>query len=361
MLTLVVPIGGRIFFEKPNDIYPIILTHILGKPILHYALKGLSQIPGEKKFVFISPREFENKYKLSNILKLLLDSPFKVHLLDQSTRGMPCSLLLAADLIDPDSPVLVAGCDQFVDWELGKELDSFQKKGIDSGIFCFPSIHPKWSYAKLNSNNNVLEVREKQPISSNALASLHYFKQGALMFDCIKKMIKRAETVEGLYFLSPALNELILENKIVEAVQIDNQKYFKFYDYNQVEAFSKYLEEKRKNNENKIRKLTEAYIDRFNQGDLNGLATLFTEDFVLEDPFIKKITGKEPVLQFLEKIFRDHPQRSFRPRRISVSNTNQSFIEFDLQLGGKTFSGIDIIEWDNGEMKILRAYLNEIQ
>ena len=39
---------------------------------------------------------------------------------------------------------------------------NFVNKKADGGILTFNAIHPKWSYAKLDSNENVVEVAEKK-------------------------------------------------------------------------------------------------------------------------------------------------------------------------------------------------------
>ena len=45
-----------------------------------------------------------------------------------------------------------------------------------AGTVIFKSVHPRWSYVKLDSKKNVVEAAEKVPISNNATAGTYFFK-----------------------------------------------------------------------------------------------------------------------------------------------------------------------------------------
>ncbi|EAJ8483788.1 nuclear transport factor 2 family protein, partial [Campylobacter jejuni] len=49
-----------------------------------------------------------------------------------------------------------------------------------------------------------------------------------------------------------------------------------------------------------LKKLTEKYISAFNKKDINEVANLLNENFVLEDPVVKRIEGKEECLKAIE-------------------------------------------------------------
>ena len=57
---------------------------------------------------------------------------------------------------------MIANSDQFIEWSPSKVMYNFSSKKIDGGILTFNSIHPKWSYAKLNKDQVVTEVAEKK-------------------------------------------------------------------------------------------------------------------------------------------------------------------------------------------------------
>ena len=106
-------------------------------------------------------------------------------------------------------------------------MKSFEKN--DAGVITFESVHPRWSYVRLNENNLISETAEKRPISKNAIAGFYYFKYGKDFINSAFKMVKKDANVNGFYFVSPTLNEMVLENKTINIFQIQNAKYHTFY------------------------------------------------------------------------------------------------------------------------------------
>ena len=39
----------------------------------------------------------------------------------------------------------------------------------DAGVITFESVHPRWSYVRLDSENRVTETAEKRPISNSRI------------------------------------------------------------------------------------------------------------------------------------------------------------------------------------------------
>lgn len=106
-----------------------------------------------------------------------------------------------------------------------------------------------------------------------------------------------------------------------------------------------------------LRELTNNYIEAFNKKDMGKLAAMFNDDFALEDPVVKRIEGKENVLEAIKGIFNSCTTLTFEAKNIYVDNQT-TIIEFILKLDETTLTGTDIIEWDNKKMKELRAYLD---
>jgi len=106
-----------------------------------------------------------------------------------------------------------------------------------------------------------------------------------------------------------------------------------------------------------LKELTKKYIDAFDSKDLDKCAELFTEDFALEDPVVKRIEGKDKVLEAIKGIFDSCKNLSFKAKNIYQDNQT-TIIEFVLKLDDITLTGTDIIEWEDNKMKELRAYLD---
>jgi ketosteroid isomerase-like protein len=106
-----------------------------------------------------------------------------------------------------------------------------------------------------------------------------------------------------------------------------------------------------------LKKLTQKYIEAFNAKNLDKCAELFTDDFALEDPVVKRIEGKEEVLKAIKGIFDSCTTLDFNAKNIYQDNQT-TIIEFILKLDNTILTGTDIIEWENNKMKELRAYLD---
>lgn len=106
-----------------------------------------------------------------------------------------------------------------------------------------------------------------------------------------------------------------------------------------------------------LKKMTQQYIDFFSKKDLDGIASLLDDNFILEDPVVKKLEGKNLALDAIKNIFESCSSLSFSAKNIFQENTT-TIIEFVLQLDDSKLEGVDIIEWKGKKMKQLRAYLD---
>ncbi|MCT7563744.1 nuclear transport factor 2 family protein [Aliarcobacter butzleri] len=106
-----------------------------------------------------------------------------------------------------------------------------------------------------------------------------------------------------------------------------------------------------------LKELTEKYIEAFDNKDLDKCAELFTDDFALEDPVVKRIEGKGEVLKAIKGIFDSCANLDFSAKNI-YQDENTTIIEFILKIDDTILTGTDIIEWEGNKMKELRAYLD---
>ncbi len=106
-----------------------------------------------------------------------------------------------------------------------------------------------------------------------------------------------------------------------------------------------------------LKELTEKYIEAFDNKDLVKCAELFTDEFALEDPVVKRIEGKVEVLKAIKSIFDSCTKLDFSAKNI-FQDGQTTIIEFILKLDDTVLTGTDIIEWENNKMKELRAYLD---
>jgi dTDP-glucose pyrophosphorylase len=157
--------------------------------------------------------------------------------LEKETKGAACSVLMAIDKINNGEPLIIANADQLFDIDLNKVLDTFDKNSVDAGVICFEAVHPRWSFVRLNEKNKIIETAEKRPISKNAIAGFYYFKQGKDFVAAAMGSIRKDANVDGLYYISPTFNELVLSSKNLEIFSIPKEKYHTFYTPQKIKEY----------------------------------------------------------------------------------------------------------------------------
>jgi dTDP-glucose pyrophosphorylase len=174
----------------------------------------------EAEYVFIVQKEHYDKYNLQYLLNLI--SPdCKIVQVDGITEGAACTTLLAKEYIDNNDALLIANSDQFVDWNSNEFLYSMQAGEIDAGILTFESVHPKWSFARVNEEGLVCEVAEKKPISNKATVGIYYWKQGSDYVKYAEEMIEKDKRVNNEFYVCPVFNEAIDDGLRVKTFDID--------------------------------------------------------------------------------------------------------------------------------------------
>ncbi len=105
------------------------------------------------------------------------------------------------------------------------------------------------------------------------------------------------------------------------------------------------------------RQLTEDYIQAFDSRNLDAVGAMLADDFSLEDPVVKRIEGRSAALEMMRAMFAGCGSLSFKARNIYVDGAT-TLIEFTLAMDAVQLQGVDIIEWRDGKMHALRAYLD---
>ena len=91
----------------------------------------------------------------------------------------------------------------------------------DGGILTFKNSHPKWSYVKLNEQNNVTQLAEKDVISDNATVGIYYYKKGSEYVKYAEQMIVKNIRVKNEFYVAPVYNEYLIDNKKIKTYDVD--------------------------------------------------------------------------------------------------------------------------------------------
>jgi len=94
---------------------------------------------------------------------------------------------------------------------------------------------------RLDEYQHVVETAEKRPISRHAVAGLYYFKKGHDFVDSAMSMIQKDSSVNGSFYISPTLNEMILKGKVITTTSVNTDDYHTFYTPQKIKEYETQL------------------------------------------------------------------------------------------------------------------------
>lgn len=237
MINVLLPAMGTSAFFKDNY-FPKPLIEINGRTMLELVVEDYSCLE-PKNYIFVFSEEDCRKFHLDASTKILTPAGRVVKLRSQ-TAGALCTCLMAVKYIDNTTPLLIVNSDQVIDVDYIKVLRYFESIVADAGVITFPSIHPRWSYARKESGE-VVEVAEKRPLSKDAIAGFYYYKKGCDFVEAAKKALVKQRHLDGKYYISSSINELILMGKRVGYYDIEKEQYKSFYSPAKIKEFEEGL------------------------------------------------------------------------------------------------------------------------
>lgn len=238
MVNILIPLAGsNQFFNEAEYPFPKPLIEINDKTMIEHVISNFDTIKQEKQFIFIVNNQDCKKYHLDNVLNLLTDNTCKIIKIDNETKGAACSAMMAIEYINNETPLIIANADQLLDDDLEEIILGFNS--VDGGVITFSSIHPRWSYARVDESRYIVETAEKRPLSKHAIAGFFYFRHGVDFINSAMNMIKKGASVNELYYISPTFNEMVLQNKRLIINEISNDKYHTFYTPQKIQEYER--------------------------------------------------------------------------------------------------------------------------
>lgn len=222
-LNILIPCAGRgSRFVQAGYNVPKPLIDIKGKPMIEWVLDSVKLRNVNCQFIFLVLKEHNQLNNIETVLKFLVPNCIIIEV-DKVTEGAACTSLLAKDLINNETPLIICNSDQYFEFdkekfriqaELSETLKTISspKDGI---IFTFKADHSKWSYAKVNEKNEVLEVAEKKVISEHATVGCYWYAHGNDYVKYAEQMISKNIKTNGEFYICPVYNEFIQDHKLV--------------------------------------------------------------------------------------------------------------------------------------------------
>ncbi len=221
MINIVIPMAGagsrfvKAGYEKPKP-----FIDVDGKPMIVRVLENLAY--PDARYILIARKEhMEKEKKLVKQIEKEFNAIFIP--IDKLTEGTACTVLYARKYINNNEPLLIANSDQIVDMDIAYFIDDCSNRSLDGSILTFIDEFkdPKWSFAKIDENNLVAEVKEKVVISEFATVGIYLYSKGKDFVNATIDMIIENGRVNGEFYTCPTYNYAINEDAKIGIYNID--------------------------------------------------------------------------------------------------------------------------------------------
>lgn len=239
-MNIVIPMAGDdASFRQAGFAFIKSLVEVQGKPLIQHVYESLSALH-QGQFIFVIRNEDAQRFHLDKVLHLMAPGS-RVLKVEAVTAGAACSALMAIEFINNDEELVVTNGDHLLHVDLKASLEDFRALEWDGATLVFESVHPRWSYVRVNNDNMVVEAAEKNPISRLATAGFYYFRRGQDFIHGCMEMIRKGAHVEHQYYVCPVFNEMLLNDKKIGIRRIRQASYISLATPQGVERYEERL------------------------------------------------------------------------------------------------------------------------
>jgi capsule biosynthesis phosphatase len=217
-MIIIIPIGGIGQRFKENGYKkPKALINIYGKSIISYLLDNLNI--KNIDYIFIPYNKEYKQYRFEDLLvKNYPKINFRFYCLENNTRGAVETINIGLNKLkeERDLPVLCLDCDNFY------KFDIISKWNGKNCIFSFKDENKKpiYSYVKINENNKIIDIKEKEKISNNACTGAYGFRSINELKRYTSKIIEQNITQKSEFYTSGVVKMMINENHIFNSKNV---------------------------------------------------------------------------------------------------------------------------------------------
>jgi len=208
-MIFVIPMAGHgRRFTAAGYTVPKYLLEAHGKTLLEWSVNSLP-LELASLTIFVILREHEKAFRMEAKIRGLYkhQTPLAFIFLDEVTRGQAETIMFASSKIKPHLPLVIFNIDTMFSSATIKE--NLLRTDIDGVLGCFPSIEPRFSFASTDPNGRVICVKEKEPISNNALTGFYHFRRASDFLEIADEAIKRNQLTKGEFYVAPLYNKMI--------------------------------------------------------------------------------------------------------------------------------------------------------
>lgn len=207
--------GSR--FRTAGHSLPKPLISAFGEPMYRHAVRSLPLHLADKLIFIILDDEHADQLQADIDREFLAHHPVTVRI-PQITGGQAETMLAAAPHVAFNLPVLIHNADSAFQCSTFEDI----YLNIDGGLHVFTSTENRWSYARTDQRERVIEVREKSVISDKASTGTYYFRSSVQAFELAEAAVANSETERGEFYIAPLFNKMIEAHQNIRVIPVDS-------------------------------------------------------------------------------------------------------------------------------------------
>lgn len=211
MTTLIIPMAGNgsrfaaAGYKTPKPFLPV-----NGRPMIEAVIEETcAAFPDITQVVLVAKADH-----VAHLSRCTISRPVSVVLIDKTTEGAACTVLLGTKDLSPDEPLVVANSDQTFAAD-ADNLKTLREVAPKSGIVLTfdGEFHKKWSYhCKHKSKARVVEKPDAKPEGDvRPTCGIYYFPSVQDFRNAVGEMIRLNDRVNNEFYLAPVFNYLPTE------------------------------------------------------------------------------------------------------------------------------------------------------
>ena len=206
-------------FSAAGYTTPKFLIEVDGKTIIEHII---DLFPKDSEFIFV----VNDIHSATTNIQQHLDDLIKnksICSIPSHKLGPVHTVSQIFDLIEDDDQVIVNYCDFSMHWNYDNFKKFVNQTKCDGCVVCYTGFHPhmlgsdNYAFCKVNGENKILEIREKQPFTNDKMSEFastgtYYFRKGKYVKKYFKKLIEQDVNINGEYYVSLIYNLMNEDN-----------------------------------------------------------------------------------------------------------------------------------------------------
>lgn len=187
------------------------------KPMVVCATKDLPGVAADGSNVIYVDRNFHQTDGVEDAIRAWYPQASFITV-DHLTEGQACTCMLAEPYLDPEQPLLIAGCDNGMD--IDRDAFDALMKECDCIVFTYrhneavlanPNAYG-WMIADADGNitgTSIKKAISDRPMEDPAVVATFWFRRAAVFIEATKKMIAENDRINGEFYVDQTVKHVL--------------------------------------------------------------------------------------------------------------------------------------------------------